>query len=114
LPKGGSVPDKGKMMKRVGEIVDELTAIAWRRAKPPWIPQGGEMSYLCWRDYIISDRVVMPYPGSRLAQPGWFLHDVNGFNDLEAWCHLKHEQVTLMQAMKLVIPEDDKVWLKDD
>jgi hypothetical protein len=102
------------MLGRLEKIVDILTVIALRRANPPWIPYGGKMSYLCWRDYHKSNGIVMPYPGSRLAQPGWWEHDLDGFNDLETWCRLKHEQVTLMRAMKILIPDEDKVWLKDD
>ncbi len=108
------MPDRGVMLKRMATIIEDLTAIAARRAKPPWIPHGGEMGYRCWRDYYISNRVSMPYPGGLLAQPGWFDHDLHGFNDLESWCYLKHEQVTLMKAMQMLIPEDDKIWLKDD
>lgn len=108
------MPDRGMMLKRMKTIIEDLTAIASRRAKPPWVPHGGEMSYRCWRDYYISNRVSLPYPGGLLAQPGWFEHDLGGFNDLESWCYLKHEQVTLMDAMKMLIPEDDKIWLKND
>lgn len=114
LPKGDSVPDRGKMLKRIEVIIEELTKIALRRSKPPWIPNGGEISYRCWRDYYISNRVSLPYPGGLLAQPEWFTHDIHGFNDMETWCQLKHEQVTLMRAMNMFIPEEDKIWLKDD
>lgn len=100
-------------MKRLEVIVDELGEIADRRANPLWIPHGGEMSYRCWRDYYESNRVSLPYPGGLLAQPGWFDHDIGGFNDLEAWCYLKHEQVKLMQVMKKPIPDDDRIWVTD-
>jgi hypothetical protein len=72
------------------------------------------MGFHCWRDYYISNRVSLPYPGGLLAQPGWFEHDKHGFNDLESWCYLKHRQVTLMQAIGIPIPEDDNVWLNND
>lgn len=110
LPDGRRITDRATIVARLGAIREDRTAIALRRSKPFWIPHGGEMSYDCWRDYYISNRVSMPYPGGLLAQPGWFKHDLGGFNDMEAWCYLKHEQVTLMDAIRLAVPEEDTIW----
>jgi hypothetical protein len=110
LAKGDPIVDSGAVLKRLKEIEELLTGIAHRMSSPLWIPHAGEVGYQAWRDYDISDHVQMPYPGTRLAQPAWFEHDLGGFYTMEHWCYLKHEQVTLMKATNRRIPEEDHAW----
>ena len=104
--------DGVRVLARLVEIEVELTEILTRRGNPLWVPQAGETGYRCWRDYQRSNYTQLPYPGTMLAQPDWFEGDVGGFQDMEHWCYLKHEEVALMRAINKRIPEEDLAWEK--
>ena len=112
LKKGKSVADGVRVLARLEEIQVELMGILSRRGNPLWVPQAGEIGFRCWRDYQRSNHTQLVYPGTMLAQPDWFDGDIAGFNDIEHWCYLKHEEVALMRAINKKIPEEDLAWEK--
>ena len=112
LKKGKSAVDGVRVLARLEEIQGELTGILNRRGDPLWVPQACETGYRCWRDYQRSNYVQLAYPGPMLAQPDWFEADIAGFQDMEHWCYLKHEEVALMRAINKRIPEEDLAWEK--
>lgn len=96
--------DRRAVIERLNEIAKSMTAIAKRRINPTWVPASGWTGFRCWIDY--HSKSILPYPGGSLAQPGWWDEDSFGFDDLESWCYLKHEQRILSEAISLPKRDD--------